>query len=983
MTALRRILFPLRLARARLAAGAARTVPVAAGILAGSAAIAAVLGGRLVLQDRALARATAALAPADRSIEVAWFGSVAGDWRALDREVSALLGPGSARAMLYREAQIDGRLVSLRAADDLGRFVRLRSGRLPRPCVPTRRCEVLRLEGRGPVPSTPRLRLVQVGTATLRRDAPFAAWIQPVLPEQVARAVRYHAPQPAPVLIAEGVAPFARTAELSSFFRSYAWFLPVRPGDVHPWSVGAYARRIERIRAALAARSDAFEVTGPTDALAASVSASRVAARRLLLLGGEAGALLLAFTVLAAAALRREVAAARRRLLWAGARRFQVELVTFAETGAVALAGTLAGFCAGGAVAAAVASVAGSPPWPVVEHALLTGGGLAAAAGTAAVAALLLFLTVRAAPREAGRAAPAPLDVAALAAVVVVAVGAARGSLDAASLASGRGSGAYALLLPGLVTFAAAAACARLLAPGLRALGRAGRRGPLPLRLAALSLARDPGRATVTAAFLVASLGLALFALVYRATLLRGERDQATFAVPAPYVVDEDLAQLVPVLHGWPAGTPARPVIRLSGNVPSATAFTLPRRPRPPARPTAERLPLDPAPARPGLRAAGGGGGRRRRGAGLVPLAARRLPGGRPRRHPARAGGRAARPRPVRARDARRARARPAELRPAGGERRHRPAAERPRRAAARRSARRRPAGARGLRRLGRHRRRRPPERRGRPALPRLLAHDPRDRAVPAERADRREAAARARDAAGRRRRRRGRDRPARDRGRAGRGQDRRRRPALPLRGRGRGRRRSADRLDAPRLALPRSRGDGRALGGRAPADTAVDARRHLPGGGARRAARRPARPRRARHPRRVGRARPRARPRRPRARRRRRPPRRARRAVRPRGAGATPATLQRHLRLRALLVAAVGLLGGVATGAILSRLVLSLVAVTAAAAKPEPPLVLTPDWPLLAAAVALDALVAAAAVAAATRLRGRAPERAAEAAAA
>ena len=61
----------------------------------------------------------------------------------------------------------------------------------------------------------------------------------------------------------------------------------------------------------------------------------------------------------------------------------------------------------------------------------------------------------------------------------------------------------------------------------------------------------------------------------------------------------------------------------------------------------------------------------------------------------------------------------------------------------------------------------------------------------------------------------------------------------------------------------------------------------------------------------------------------------------------------------------------------------LSLVAVTAAAAKPEPPLVLTPDWPLLAAAVALDALVAAAAVAAATRLRGRAPERTAEAAAA
>ena len=983
MTALRRILFPLRLARARLAAGAARTVPVAAGILAGSAAIAAVLGGRLVLQDRALARATAALAPADRSIEVAWFGSVAGDWRALDREVSALLGPGSARAMLYREAQIDGRLVSLRAADDLGRFVRLRSGRLPRPCVPTRRCEVLRLEGRGPVPSTPRLRLVQVGTATLRRDAPFAAWIQPVLPEQVARAVRYHAPQPAPVLIAEGVAPFARTAELSSFFRSYAWFLPVRPGDVHPWSVGAYARRIERIRAALAARSDAFEVTGPTDALAASVSASRVAARRLLLLGGEAGALLLAFTVLAAAALRREVAAARRRLLWAGARRFQVELVTFAETGAVALAGTLAGFCAGGAVAAAVASVAGSPPWPVVEHALLTGGGLAAAAGTAAVAALLLFLTVRAAPREAGRAAPAPLDVAALAAVVVVAVGAARGSLDAASLASGRGSGAYALLLPGLVTFAAAAACARLLAPGLRTLGRAGRRGPLPLRLAALSLARDPGRATVTAAFLVASLGLALFALVYRATLLRGERDQATFAVPAPYVVDEDLAQLVPVLHGWPAGTPARPVIRLSGNVPSATAFTflavpdrrlaLPRSgfrstPLPPGR--AFALPAaaagDDVAVRAWFRSPLGdfqavvlGDTRHGREVvlhGRVPFAHATLAGleldllnsgrlaanaGTGLQPSARGVLRLGVPRV----DGRRVRGAFAGWVGTGG-------------VVRRSGAGARPSLAFSLTTLatGRFRPSEPTDGKPLPVLvtPPVAAAAGADGIVPL--------AIEGEQVAGRivgvvpRYPSAGEDAVVADRRTASTLLDSRS-PGLGV----------TDELWADALpptppstlavtsraaVLAGLRADPLARGALATLAASAGLALALALAGLVLGAAADRRDERGE-------------------------------LFDLEAQGATPATLQRHLRLRALLVAAVGLLGGVATGAILSRLVLSLVAVTAAAAKPEPPLVLTPDWPLLAAAVALDALVAAAAVAAATRLRGRAPERTAEAAAA
>ena len=156
MTFLRRLLFPFRLARSRLGAGGERLLLVAVGIVAGSAALAAVLSGRLVMQDRSLAQATARLAPAERSLEVAWFGSLGGNWRALDRQVTAALGRESVRAMLYRESQIDGRLVNLRAANDLARFVRLRSGRLPRICVPSH-CEVLRLEGPGLVPSKPTL----------------------------------------------------------------------------------------------------------------------------------------------------------------------------------------------------------------------------------------------------------------------------------------------------------------------------------------------------------------------------------------------------------------------------------------------------------------------------------------------------------------------------------------------------------------------------------------------------------------------------------------------------------------------------------------------------------------------------------------------------------------------------------------------------------------------------------------------------------
>jgi hypothetical protein len=572
---LRRALFPVALARARLGSGGERLALVAVGIVAGAAAIAAVLGGRLVMQDRALAQATAALPSSDRSLTVAWFGAYGGNWRPLDRAVTkelvGLTGREPARAMLYREASVGGRFINLRGAVGLGRYVHLESGRLPKPCTPSY-CEVLRLQGTGPIPSKPTIRLVEVGRATLDPDAPFGPFIQPATTGIVSAAVQYHRPQPSPVVLAEGVDGLSRTPELSSFFRSYAWFLPVRPGDVHPWSVASYTKQVDDIRAELTARSDSFEVTAPTDELAASVASSRVAARRLLLLGGEAGALLLAFTVLAASALRHDVGESRRRLLWAGARRWQVELQTFAETGTVALLGTIVGWAIGAAVAAAVANAAGSPAWPVIEHALLSTDGLVAAVLAFAASALLLYLTVRAPALQLGRVAITPLDVAAIAAVIVVAVGYARGSVNATSLAGG-GTGAFVLLVPALVTFAAAVAAARLLLPTLRGLGRLGRRGPISLRLAALSLARNPGGAAVTATFLVASLGLAIFATTYRSTLVTGQRDEANYAAPAPYVVDENLAELVPVLHGWNGGT-ATPLIRLSGNVPSAATFT-------------------------------------------------------------------------------------------------------------------------------------------------------------------------------------------------------------------------------------------------------------------------------------------------------------------------------------------------------------------------------------------------------------------------
>jgi hypothetical protein len=86
---------------------------------------------------------------------------------------------------------------------------------------------------------------------------------------------------------------------------------------------------------------------------------------------------------------------------------------------------------------------------------------------------------------------------------------------------------------------------------------------------------------------------------------------------------------------------------------------------------------------------------------------------------------------------------------------------------------------------------------------------------------------------------------------------------------------------------------------------------------------------------------------------------------------GASPAELRRHVLLRAAVVATLGIAGGVAAGAIVSALVVSVVTVTAGAIEARPPLELVFDW--WPAALSLAALTAGSAVAgvAATRRVG------------
>ncbi len=555
-----------------------------AGLAVATAVLAGVLAGVTIATDRSTADAIERIPTSARSVRAVWFG-VPGDpaerLSVLDADVArAFEGfglDGPTPLILFRESTVADRFVGITAVDGLEPHVVLRSGRLPRTCT-AERCEVLRLRGRGAIPNVEGLRLVEVGKATLRsrqlygdflRSTDAAVGDATVTPE-LGATTEYHRPPPAPLVVAEGRAALEAAAPLARTYRTYAWVWPVNPGSPRLWQVDDLVLRTERARTELAAESS-FDVDAPVEELRTAQRAADVAGTRLLLVGAEVAALLLAFTVLAARGMRRDLEAARRRLTWSGARRWQLALLSGVESGAVAIVGVLLGWALGVVIAAFAARLAGAPVDAVLRESVLSPTGLGLACATTLAAAVLVWVTVSLTQREGARFGP--LDLVAVCVLAVIGVALVSGAADEERLARGEGSALLLLLLPGLIAVAAAILVARAF-PTVARWWADRRRGGVSAQLAAVGLARGPGAAVATVAFLTLAFALALLAEGYRATLSRGDREQAAFAVAHDVVVTEDPRNLVRVFEAAPAprfaalagdGGAAYPVLRVNG----------------------------------------------------------------------------------------------------------------------------------------------------------------------------------------------------------------------------------------------------------------------------------------------------------------------------------------------------------------------------------------------------------------------------------
>ena len=564
----------LRVSAARLRARPLRPILVVSGVALAFAMVVSVVGGSLVARQQALRQGLAQLPEDQRGFRVDRFGLPLSpaDYRRQDRNVRRVLGTLATgqvrRVVFFRQLRVQGQLVEIAAVDRLPEILTRLKGRLPRTCTAAG-CEVLVIGGGPARLAEGAVRLNVVGSAQLRDPNIFG---------YVAAATEGKAAPPL-ILLAPSIESLQSWDALKPYYRAYSWLSPLQAEDLHTWQIGPILARESRAQAALDSADFAFRLSSPDEELLNADRRGQVAARRLMLVGGETSALLLGFAVIAAIGLRRGLAAERRRLLARGSRRWQALLTLVAEVGAMTLVGAVVGIAAGGVIVASIAGAAGQPAGAILAHALLSPWTLSALIGGATGVTLVLAATTFTRDDEVNRRRIQLVDVAALGAAVTVAVGLSRGALDPETVTNG--NTVLLLILPALVCFVVAVVLARLLGPAMRIGERLTRGRALSLRLGVLALARAPSRTVVSCAFIAVALGLALFAAAYRATLARGAADQAAFEVPLDYSVTESDKLVLPLdaapLSAYSAATGGRayPVVRVSATTPGAGAAVL------------------------------------------------------------------------------------------------------------------------------------------------------------------------------------------------------------------------------------------------------------------------------------------------------------------------------------------------------------------------------------------------------------------------
>jgi hypothetical protein len=159
------------------------------------------------------------------------------------------------RTALLPLSRIGGTTISPAAIDGVGRWVTLRSGRLPERCDP-QLCEVVRVAGETPKQlAGPGIRLQVVGEGVLSSALPFGS------ADNVGASAGNR--KTAPLLLAGDVAGLLSIPAFSSAYRTLGWVAPLQPDSIRPWQIAGLLERSAEAQSSLAATGVDFRLTAP------------------------------------------------------------------------------------------------------------------------------------------------------------------------------------------------------------------------------------------------------------------------------------------------------------------------------------------------------------------------------------------------------------------------------------------------------------------------------------------------------------------------------------------------------------------------------------------------------------------------------------------------------------------------------------------------------------------------------------------------
>jgi hypothetical protein len=536
---------------------------VAISVAAAIAVVVVLLGVAVDASDVALQRALADRPVAERTVT-------------LRRNTDIQLRQGEAdarsRGMLDRIRSLTRPVVTVTtfppgayglvvAVDDAQRWARLTAGRMAKPCTGGSRCEGMLISEPFQA-SADAGRTTQIGDLTI--EIVGSADIGPDFPLGLSSLGQ--------VVLVDGTAMVTDPATAASS-RSTTWIAELDPSRVHSWDLPALRATIDGIGRDIALADAAMAVDSPERTFDAVEARAAVASGRIVFIGSLIVAVLFAFAVFAAAIDRDDVRSEHRRLVAAGGRRRHLLALVGTEAVGPALVGTILGWLLGLAVVAALAVRSGTSAGDLLRGSILTplGLGVGLAAGLVATLAVGLGLL----PAAGRFVRPRLLALAVLPVVLVLAWDrVTRGSTTPRELAIGA-AGPGTVLLPGLLGLAVILASLAVLPPLFRRAAVVSSRLPLSLRLAILSIARQPLRPAATLTLLGFSFGCAVFGLGYGGTLRQGAADAAAFQAGMDVRITSAVSQvpftdavLEPIAHGaLGRGVEMHPVLRNQAEV--------------------------------------------------------------------------------------------------------------------------------------------------------------------------------------------------------------------------------------------------------------------------------------------------------------------------------------------------------------------------------------------------------------------------------